>query len=117
MMFDIHDSPKWKEHFHGNGTFHGDPRGAALSLCLDGLNPWSKNKATYSMWPIVLGQLNLPRRIRYQFANLILMGIIPSQVDGGERKDLDPYLEVLVDELFHYVDASCMMTIGKPRFI
>ena len=101
VMNDIHDSPKWKEAFGHSGTFQGDPRGVALSLCLDGLNPWSKNKTNYSMWPIVLGQLNLPRRIRYHFANLILVGIIPSQVQGAEPKDLDPYLEVLVDETIY----------------
>lgn len=95
----IHHSPKWKEAYDDNGTFHGDPRGIALSLCVDGLNPWSKNKATYSMWPIVLGQLNLPRRIRYQFANLLLVGIILSQTEGNEPKDLNPYLEVLVEEI------------------
>lgn len=99
MMADFHDSPTWKEAFSANGTFKGDPRGIGLSMCLDGLNPWSKNKTNYSMWPIVLGQLNLPRRIRYNFANLILAGIIPSQVQGKEPKHLDPYLEVLVDEM------------------
>lgn len=98
-MGDIHDSPKWKEAFSTGGTFEGDPRGIGLSMCLDGLNPWSKNKTNYSMWPIVLGQLNLPRRIRYNFANLILAGIIPSQVQGKEPKHLDPFLEVLVDEM------------------
>lgn len=98
-MNDIHDAPKWKEAFSTDGTFKGDPRGIGLSLCLDGLNPWSKNKANYSMWPIVLGQLNLPRRIRYNFANLILVGIIPSQVQGKEPKHLDPFLEVLLDEI------------------
>lgn len=98
-MADIHDSPKWKEAFSAGGTFKGDPRGIGLSMCLDELNPWSKNKTNYSMWPIVLGQLNLPRRIRYNFANLILAGIIPSQVQGMEPKHLDPYLEVLVDEI------------------
>ena len=67
MMGDIHDSPKWKEVFSTGGTFEGDPRGIALFMCLDGLNPWSKNKTNYSMWPIVLGQLNLPRRVRYKF--------------------------------------------------
>lgn len=99
QMHDIHDSPKWKLAFGESGTFKGDPRGICLSLCLDGLNPWSKNKANYSMWPIVMGQLNLPRKIRYEFANLILVGIIPSQEQGKEPKHLDPYLEVLVDEI------------------
>jgi len=63
-MCDIKDSPVWKEAYSATGTFKGDPRGVRLSMCLDGLNPWSKNKVNYSMWPIVLGQLNLPRRIR-----------------------------------------------------
>jgi len=98
-MGDIHDSPKWKELFSAGGTFKGDSRGIALSMCLDGLNPWSKNKTNYSMWPMVLGQLNLPRRVRYNFSNLILAGIIPSQVQGKEPKHLDPFLEVLVDEI------------------
>ena len=98
-MTDIHDSLKWKEAYNEKGTFQGVRRGVALSLCLDGLNPWTRNKATYSMWPIGLGQLNLPRQIRYQFANLLLVGIIPSQTEGGELKDLDPFLEVLVDEI------------------
>ena len=55
------------------------------------------------MWPIVLGQFNLPRQIRYQFANLVLVGIIPTQTEGSEPKDFDPYLDVLVDEIL----ASC----------
>ena len=116
IMNDIHDSPKWKEHFHEGGLFHGDPRGIALSLCLDGLNPWSKNKATYSMWPIVLGQLNLPRSIRYQFANLLLVGIIPSQKNGGEPKNIDAYLEVLVDELISLCDWKVYDDYQKAPF-
>ena len=107
VMRDIHDSSKWKEAFHVTGTYGGDPRGVALSLCLDGLNPWSKNKCNYSMWPIVLGQLNLPRRIRYLLSNLLLVRIIPSQAQGKEPKHLDPYLEVLVDELLFL--SSCKL--------
>ena len=102
IMKDIHDSPRWKEAFGSNGTFEGDPQGTALSLCLGGLNPWSKNKTNYSMWPIVLGQLNLPRNVRYHLANLVLVGIIPSQVQRAEPKSLDPYLEVLVDEIIAF---------------
>ena len=116
MMQDIHDSPKWKEAFGPNGRFQGDPRGVALSLCLDGLNPWSRNKTNYSMWPIVLGQLNLPRRIRYHFANLILVGIIPSQVQGAEPKHLDPYLEVLVDELIHLTGCKLYDAYQRAPF-
>ena len=41
----------------------------------------------------------MPRTIRYNFPNRILAGINPSQVQGKEPKHLDPYLEVLVDEI------------------
>ena len=99
IMRDIHDSPKRKEAFRASGIFKGDPRGVLFSLCLDGLNPWSKNKSNYSMWPIVLAQLNLPRNARYHIANLLLLGIIPSQAQGKEPKHLDPFLEVVVDEI------------------
>jgi hypothetical protein len=98
-LTDIHDSPVWKNAYSDSGVFGGDPRGMILSLCFDGLNPWSKNKTTYSMWPIVLGQINLPRKIRFQFANLWLVGIVPSQKGGCETKNLDPYLEILIDEI------------------
>ena len=59
------------------------------------------------MWPIVLTQLNLPRKIRYKFANLLLVGIIPSQVQGKEPKDLDPFLEELVDKVIFL--SSCQL--------
>lgn len=116
IMNDIHDSPRWKEAFSPNGTFEGDPRGTALSLCLDGLNPWSKNKTNYSMWPIVLGQLNLPRNVRYHLANLLLVGIIPSQVQGAEPKNLDPYLEVLIDEIIYLGGCKLYDAYRKAPF-
>lgn len=116
IMNDIHDSPRWKEAFSPNGTFEGDPRGTAMSLCLDGLNPWSKNKTNYSMWPIVLGQLNLPRNVRYHLANLLLVGIIPSQVQGAEPKNLDPYLEVLIDEIIYLGGCKLYDAYRKAPF-
>ena len=61
---------------------------------LDGLNPWSKNETNHSMWPIVLGQLNLPRNVRYHLANPVLVRIIPSQVQGAEPKSLDYYYNI-----------------------
>ena len=116
IMKDIHDSPKWKEAFAASGTFKGDPRRKALSLCLDGLNPWSKNKYNYSMWPIVLAQLNLPRNVRYHFANLFLLGIIPSQAQGKEPKHLDPFLEVLVDEILFLSNSKVYDAYRKAPF-
>ena len=116
IMKDIHDSPKWKRSFSVGGIFNGDSRGVALSLCLDGLNPWSNNMCNYSMWPIVLGQLNLPRNIRYHFANLLLVGIIPSQTQRKEPKHLDPFLEVLVDETLSLSSCKIYDAYRKAPF-
>lgn len=60
VMKDLHDSPAWKKAFSHHGIFGGDPRGIAFSLCTDGLNPYSQNRVSYSMWPIELTILNLP---------------------------------------------------------
>lgn len=53
-MYDIHDSPSWKDAYSATGQFRGDKRGIGFALCTDGVNPFSSNKVTYSMWPIVV---------------------------------------------------------------
>ena len=68
------------------------------------------------MWPIVLGQLNLPRRVRYSFANLILTGIIPSQREGKEPKHMDPYLEVLAEEIIFLSGSTIYDAYRKAPF-
>ena len=50
------------------------------------------------MWPITLTVLNLPRKMRYSFSNIWLVGTIPGN-GTKEPQSLDPYLSVLVDEL------------------
>lgn len=68
------------------------------------------------MWPIVLGQLNLPRKIRNLFSNLILLGIIPAQEDGKEPLNLDPYLEILIDELLCLTNMKIYDAYRKEPF-
>ena len=99
IMYDIHHSPSWSEVYTKDGVFQGDQRGIAISLCTDGVNPFSQNRVTYSMWPVVLTLLNLPRQIRQSFTNQLLVGIISAGDGGKEAKNVHPYLEILVDEL------------------
>lgn len=100
IMYDIHDSPSWKSAFSTGGVFSGDPHGVARGLCTDGVNPFSHQRLTYSMWPIMITNLNLPRKIRSKFPNIMLAGIIPGN-GRQEAKSISPYLEVVVDELLH----------------
>ena len=98
VMTDIHDSAAWTSKYSDNGAFQGDPRGVSLALCTDGMNPFSKMNQTYSMWPIVLTVLNLPRHIRNLAGSMLLSGIIPGR---SEPKNMDAYLDVLVEEIMH----------------
>lgn len=98
LMTDIFDSPKWKAAYAPDGLFQGDPRGLSVQLSTDGVNPFSANKICYSMWPIMLSVLNWPKVCRNLFENVMLVGVIPSN-GKGEAKSVDPYLEVVVDEI------------------
>lgn len=80
-MYYIHHSPSWLHTYHPDGVFKGDNHGIALGLCTDGVNPFSHLRVSYSMWP-----------------NIILVGIVPGN-GKKEPKDINPYLEIVVDEL------------------
>ena len=110
---DIHQSKAWKDRYQVSGPFNGDSRGICLSLCADGMNPFSKEKVTYSMWPIVLTVLNLPRAIRNLPGSMLLAGIIPGK---DEPKILDPYLDILVDELIEINDSTFFDGYKKEHF-
>ena len=103
IMFNVHDSPSWSKAYSLEGVFHGDSRGVSLALCTDGVNPFSHQRVTYSMWPIMLTNLNLPRNVRSKFSNILLVGIIPGNGTKEPRR-LSPYLEVVVDELLALTD-------------
>ena len=92
IVYDIQQSAVWKEAYSKGGIFRGDPRGISLALCADGVNPFHINRVQYSMCPIVLSLLNLPCRTRYNFSNMLLVGIIPGP------KSMNIYLDILVDE-------------------
>ena len=81
VMTDVQQSPLWN-------TFRSTARERTVILqsSTDGMNPFNKNKTSYSMWPITLAMLNLPRQIRYLFGRLLLVGIIP-----GEYKSIEIY--------------------------
>ena len=95
-IHDIHHTKTWKKWYSPGGLFGGDVRGLSLGLCLDGTNPYAKEKNSYSMWPMLVSILNLPPLLRRSTEFLQLVGIIPGK---QEPKNTNTYLQVLVDEL------------------
>ena len=99
VMSDVHSSPAWKNAYKQEGVFRGDNRGIAFGICADGVNPFSHLHTTYSI------VLSLPRNILHKFGNLFLVGIVPGN-GRQEAKTIQPYLEVLVDELISLTNAE-----------
>ena len=85
-MNDIQDSPCWKALFGVDGPFGGDKRGLALSLCVDGVNPFSVQRVSYSMWPIMITVLNLPRPIRTCFLILSSLELYHQTARANQKK-------------------------------
>lgn len=97
-MWDVHHSSTWSEVYSKDGYFEGNKAGLSYALELDGVNPYHHIGIQYSMTPIMLTLLNLPRHVRNLFGNINLVGIIPGN-SKGETTNFDPFLEILVDEL------------------
>lgn len=98
LMTNVFDCPLWKTAYAPNGLFQGNSRGLSVQLSTDGVNPFSANKICYPMWPIMLSVLNWPKYCQNRFENLTLVGAISAN-GKEEPRSVDPYLEIVVDEL------------------
>ncbi|XP_021354483.1 uncharacterized protein LOC110450989 [Mizuhopecten yessoensis] len=112
QMFDIHDAPKWKSVYSENGFFKSDKMGLSFAMEVDGVNPYHNIGVIYSMTPIMLTILNLPRHIRNRFESIMLVGIIKGQRNHSEAS-VDAYVEVLVDELLFLSGCTTFTAYNK----
>lgn len=92
----IHNTDTWKEWYSDQGIHKGDRKALSLGICSDGLNPFAKEKSTYSMWPIVIFPLNFPSSIRRVSSSMFLVGIIPGP---KEMKNIDPYMSIVAEDI------------------
>ena len=58
-----------------------------------------------SIWPLLLLWFFLPYEYRNMLGPLMLVGIIPG-TGTKEPKHMDPYIDVLVDELLELTNAA-----------
>ncbi|XP_062596774.1 uncharacterized protein LOC134258258 [Saccostrea cucullata] len=98
---DFTDGKVYKSWFETGGVFQGQQEchTVPLSLFTDGVNPNKHMTSQKSMWPLILTWINLPFEIRQLLGPMLLVGVIPSGINGSEPKSLEPYLELLIDEL------------------
>ena len=100
------DSPEFAKWFMQDGVFYAhryNDSGIPLSLFTDGLNPNRNNGIKRSIWPLGCTWLSLDPALATTLGPMMIVGIVPGK-GAQEPKSLDPYVELLVDELLSETD-------------
>ncbi|WVZ84337.1 hypothetical protein U9M48_031378 [Paspalum notatum var. saurae] len=87
----------WKDFDDKYDWLAQDPRNIKLGLATDGFNPFGKMSASYSMWHVFLIPYNFPPCECMEQSNFMMALLIPGK--ECPRKDIDVFLEPLVEEL------------------
>lgn len=98
---DIQDTETWRDWYSPEGIFQGDPRGLALGMSTDGVNPFKTIGKESSIWPIYVNIFNLPPVLRNQMGNIMLCGVIEGE-GKKEPAQLHPYIDILTHELMSF---------------
>ena len=93
------DSHQWKfVNWKWRSEFAYEPRNLRLGLATDGVNPFSIKRSTWSTWPVLIMNYNLPPWMTTKKHFVMLSLIIPGKrsVTG---ENFDTYLQPLLEEL------------------
>ena len=118
-LADITDGSIYKSWYADGGVFANmeEANTVPLALFCDGLNPHKSMATQKSMWPLILTWLNLPIKLRTTLGPMMLVGIIPG-TSTEEPKHLDPYMNVLMDELLELSECSMVDAYkGAPTVV
>jgi hypothetical protein len=91
-------SKAWK-HFEENvdPLFKEDSRNVYFALAADGVNPFKQTRSTWSTWPILLLNYNLPPWLYTKKFFIMLALLIPGK-QSVTMENFDVYMEPLVEE-------------------
>ena len=90
------DSPAWQHIEERWSKFQANPGHLRLGLGTDGINPFGLRSTSWSTWPVVLVNYNLPPWIAIKKGFIMLDLLIPGP---HKVKNIDIYLGPLIDEL------------------
>ena len=94
---DIYDGFAYQDAM-ADRVFGGDGRNVMLGVATDGVQPF-RDDDQYSVWPLVVTPYNLPPHLRYRLGVTTVLGIIWGKRSKKVKFDIQPYLDILVDEL------------------
>ncbi|XP_072043489.1 uncharacterized protein [Amphiura filiformis] len=95
VMRDVWDAPMLA-HLYQEGAFGEVCKELFFGISIDGFDPFSHNKLSYSMTPVIMTCLNFPPEVRHKLGYMLLSTIIPGP---SAPKDMNCALQLLVDEL------------------
>ena len=96
VLYDVFDGDVWKSFKWIDGSlFFSEERRYGLMMNIDWFQPF-KRRTDYSVGVIYFVLMNLPRRERFKFENIIIAGIIPP---FDKEPCLNTFLEPVIDEL------------------
>jgi hypothetical protein len=109
------DSKAWR-HFHDNvdPTFRDDARNIHFALAADGVNPFKQTRSSWSTWPVMLLNYNLPPWLCMKKFFVMLALLIPGK-DSVTSEVFDVYLEPLVEEIQQLWNGISAYDITKDR--
>ena len=106
------DSPTWKHIEKIDPSFLEDCRNIRMDLSLDGINPLFVKSIGHSTWPSVLIMYNfLPRLVTKKF--FLILSILISGKESLNDKNIDVFLEPLLEELLKLWDGVLVSNIPK----
>jgi hypothetical protein len=112
----VADSKAWK-HVDENvdPTFAAEPRNIRFGFALDGVNPFSNGGTTWSTWPLLLVNYNLPPWLTTKKDFIMLAMLIPGPKSVGE-KELDVFMQPLIDDLNRLWSPGvpCVDALSRP---
>jgi hypothetical protein len=93
------NSKAWK-HFDDNvdPSFKEDPRNVHFALAADGVNPFKQTRSTWSTWPVLLMNYNLPPWLCTK-KFFIMLALLILRKQSVTIENFDIYMEPLVEEL------------------
>lgn len=77
VMRMVADSKYWKDIEEKWPHLRNEPRNARISLAMDGVNPFGDLRTTYSIWPVLIINNNLPPWMAMKKEHAMLTLIIP----------------------------------------
>ena len=110
------DSRQWAFVDSLDDTFASEHRNVRLGLATDGLNPFSVKRSTWSTWPIILINYNVPPWLSTKKGFIILSMIIPGP-ESVTGANFDVFLQPLLEELLTLWQPEGVPTTDAARYL